>query len=62
MTNIEAKATIEVYQEEILNTLWLTNEQRKALHEALDRAIKALDRIDGLDAIYDDMLLDYWGS
>lgn len=43
MTNKEAAATLAIYQEEILNTLWLTNEQKKGLDEALDLAIKALD-------------------
>ena len=43
MTNKEAKATLSVFQEDILNNLWLSMEQRKRLAEALDLAIKALD-------------------
>lgn len=43
MTNKEAKATLEFFQEYTLNIIWLSNKQRIGLAEALDLAIKALE-------------------
>lgn len=56
MTNKEAKATLEVFQEDILNNLWLSNEQRKELAESLDLAIKALEFI---EENYPNTFIDY---
>lgn len=42
MTNKEAKATLEFFQDYTLNIIWLSNKQRKGLTVALDLAIKAL--------------------
>lgn len=46
MTNKEAKNTICAFYEQILKELWMTNEARNGLGEALDRAIKALEGAD----------------
>ena len=39
MTYLEAKSIIEAFFNTILNELWLTNEQRKGLAEALEYKI-----------------------
>lgn len=44
MTNDEARTTIEIFYDQILKELWLTNGQRTGLAEALDLACDALEK------------------
>ena len=44
LNNKEAKTLSDIYEEEVLNTLWFRTNQRKMINEAFDIAIDALER------------------